>query len=232
MVSYQYSYLIGTIIILIIWLILFFSRKDTRKEMLIISIIFGISGLIVAPIYLTDWWHPLTITKTLIGIEDFLYGFAIAGIASVIYTLIFKKKVQIKKTNKKGKIKRNKNYIIITLILIISFFGSFYLLNLSSFHSSIIAFIIPLSIIWIKRKDLIVNSILTGILLVILSFFAYWTPELINPGWITSAWYLDKISGIQLLMVPIEDLIWIFLTGLYIGPLYEYWQEGRLINKK
>jgi len=35
--------------------VLFLSRKDTRKEMLIISLIFGISGPIAEAGYRADW---------------------------------------------------------------------------------------------------------------------------------------------------------------------------------
>lgn len=85
--SYQYSYLIGDLILLAIWLVLFLWRKDTRKEMAIISLLFGFLGTVVTLIYLMDWWHPLTITGTRIGIEDFIFGFSTAGIAAVVYSL-------------------------------------------------------------------------------------------------------------------------------------------------
>lgn len=101
-----------------------------------------------------------------------------------------------------------------------------------SFYAALISVLIPLLIVWFKRRDLILNSILSGIFLVVISLPAYVIPELITPGWISSAWYLENLSGITILKVPLEDLIWFFLAGLFIGPLYEYWQEGKLINKK
>ena len=232
MVNYQYSYLIADLVLLVIWFVLFFWRKDVRKEMLYISIIFGFVGLLVEPIFLKDWWNPLTITTTMIGFEDFLFGFTFAGIASVIYSVIFKKRVRIKKVNKKKEFKRNKNYLILSAFLVGLFFSSFYILKLNSFYSSIIAFIIPLTIIWIKRKDLIINSITSGLLLMIIVCIWFWIPELITPEWINTHWFLENLSGITILKVPLEDLIWSFLAGAFIGPLYEYWQEGKLINKK
>lgn len=102
--SYLYSYLIGDLTLLIVWFILFYFRKNVRKEMLIISLIIGIGGLFAETIYTIDWWQPLTITGTLIGIEDFLFGFAIGGIGSSIYEVIFKKTVKIKKNKSKEKI--------------------------------------------------------------------------------------------------------------------------------
>mgnify|MGYP001603403606 CR=1 FL=1 len=79
MISYAYTYIIGSIVSIIIWLALFTIRKDTRKEMIIISIIFGIGGIFSELVYIQDWWRPLTITRTPIGLEDFLFGFAMGG---------------------------------------------------------------------------------------------------------------------------------------------------------
>jgi hypothetical protein len=226
--NYQYSYLIGCLSLLFIWSILYFFRKDTKKEILITSILFGIAGLFVDPIYSSDWWNPLTITNTLSGIESFIFGFSVAGIASVIYEETFYKKLNVKKDIKKI----NPKLLIISLFLAGLFFGCYFILKWNSFYSSFPAFLIPVIFIWIKRKDLIVDSVFSGFLLMIISFVFYFIPELITPGWIESTWNYKMISGLTILKVPIEDLIWFFIAGLLIGPLYEYWQEGRLINIK
>ncbi|MBU4257645.1 hypothetical protein KKC04_04530 [Patescibacteria group bacterium] len=230
--NYQFSYLIGDLTILIIWFVLFFWRKDTRKEMLSISLIFGLAGLIVEFIYTIDWWHPLTITNTLIGIEDFIFGFAVGGVASIIYLQVFKKRLKIKKADKKTEDKKNINFLIIISTLLALFLGSFFVLKFNSFYSSIIAFTIPTLIIWFKRKDLILDSIASGFILMVTSFLFFIIPELITPGWVNSAWFIENLSGIIILKVPLEDIIWFFLAGAFIGPLYEYWQEGKLINLK
>ena len=119
-----------------------------------------------------------------------------------------------------------------SLLVLGIFLLGFLILKLNSFYASFPALLIPLAWIYIKRKDLITNSIVSGILLVIISFLFYIIPELITPGWINSAWKFDMISGISILKVPIEDIIWFLLVGAFIGPLYEFLQEGKLINKK
>ena len=112
----------------------------------------------------------------------------------------------------------------------ILFWGSFFLLNLNSFQATFPMAIIPTLIIWIKRKDLILNSIVSGVLIAIISFLFYLVPELINPGWLEIVWNFPILSGITLFGVVVEDIIWFFLAGLFIGPLYEYWQEGKEVD--
>jgi len=228
--NYQFSYLIGCLTILIFWMLLFFFRKDSRKEMLLISFLFGISGFFVDPIYSNDWWSPLTITNTIPGIESFLFGFGVAGVASVIYIEFFNKKLKYKKNYNKESGKKDFNFLIICLLMAGLFFVSYFILGLNSYYASFPAYLIPLLIIYIKRKDLIVNSLVSGILLMIVSTIFYIIPELITPGWINATWNFALISGITILKIPIEDLIWFFMSGLIIGPLYEYWKEAKIVD--
>ncbi|MFH1916161.1 MAG: lycopene cyclase domain-containing protein [Nanoarchaeota archaeon] len=95
---------------------------------------------------------------------------------------------------------------------------------------SILMFIIPTFIIYVRRKDLIVESLVTGILMVIIAAIVYTILNLIQPGRIHAFWYFKNVPNILFLNLPLDDLIWYFLAGIFIGPLYEYWQEGRLTN--
>jgi len=232
MVSYQYTYLIGNLLFLILWLLLFYYRKDTRKEVLSLSLIFGFVGLIAEHIYIQDWWKPLTITGTAIGIEDFLFGFFIGGIASVFYSILFKKKIKIKKASKIKEEKRNIHFFSLLALLGIIFLLSFYILKWDSLISTILAFIIPTLIIYIKRKDLIKNSLLSGVFTLIGAILIYQLINLITPGFVDQFWLYQNIGRILIFKVPLEEIIWFFLAGAFIGPLYEYWKEGKLINIK
>lgn len=230
--GYQYSYLIAGLILLILWFILFFLRKDIRKGMLMISLIFGFIGLIVEFVYVQDWWTPSTITGTNIGIEDFIFGFAFSGIAAVIYAVIFRKKVVMKRFSKNKELKKNSGFILIVLFSLALFFGSFYLLNLNSFYSSLVALLLPAIIIWIRRKDLIISSLISGLLLMIVAFLIFILISYITPEWIYSIWSFENISKIIILTSPLEDIIWAFLAGVFICSLYGYWQGGELTGKR
>lgn len=228
----QYSYLIGSLLFILIWLVFFLWRKDTRKEMLIISLLFGIAGSLSQIIYIKDWWKPLTITATSLGIEDFLFGFSIGGIASVVYEHLFNKRVKIKKVKKLKEQKRNINFLLVISTIPIVFYGSFFIFGINTFISSIFAFVIPTSIIYLKRKDLIKNSFFSGIFTVLIMFLVYQIIELIIPGFFESFFLFQNIGHIIFLKIPLEEYIWFFLLGLLVGPLYEYWKEGKLINMK
>lgn len=224
---YLYSYLIANIVMLLIWLVLFLFRRDVRREMLFLSFVVGICGLLTEPLYTVDWWRPLTITNTRVGIEDFLFGFWIGGISAVIYEEVFKKKIYIRKTKRRGHI----SYILFLFIgLGTIFYASFYMLKLNSFYSSVVALVPLILFVWIKRNDLIIDSLATGLLVPLLGLLWFWIPEYLTPGWIEKYWLLNNLSGITLMKAPLEDLIWGFLVGAYVGPLYEFWKGARLVT--
>lgn len=227
MTNYQLSYLIGDLVALLVWILLFRCRKDNRREMLILSVVFGILSIVAAPVYSSDWWHPLTLTNTIVSFEDILFGFCTAGIAAVIYEDVFKKRVRPRKLSIKTVSNYNKKFLVFITFAVLLLLTCFFL-SANSLIASIIAFPILIIYVWYKRPDLIVDSLGTGLLLTVVSILFFLVPEFITPGCIRALWYVDNLSGIFLFKAPVEDLIWFFLVGALIGPLWEYWQEAKL----
>lgn len=180
--------------------------------------------------YTVDWWRPETITSTRIGIEDVLLGFSNGGIIAVVYEVVFRKKLKDKKEVLDPKSLKKISFIMLLTFLIMVF--GFSVLGLHSFYANMIGLLIPSLMILYKRNDLIRNAIFTGILTVVLSIPVYLIMELIFPGSIVHNWYIEKLSGILFLGIPIEDLIWYFFAGAWGGPLYEYCRNLKLKNIK
>jgi len=196
---------------------------------LFLSVLFGFAGIFSEYIYTIDWWRPLTITGTRVGLEDFLFGFWAGGVSGIIYEEVFKRRLYLRE-------KRKSSFLLHFLCSMFSvgilFFGSFYILQLSSFYSSILAMGLTTLFIWILRKDLILDSLLTGIIVPLVGLLWFWIPEYFTPGWVENHWLFENLSGIVILKAPLEDLIWGFFAGTFIGPLYEFWQGARLVKYK
>ena len=228
--GHQYTYLLMGLVFLVVWLALFVLRKNTRKEMLVMSLVFAFAGPLADILYTQDWWRPLSLTNTTIGPEALLVGFMIGGIASIIYEVIFQKRLETHKVFKAKEAQRNFSFLSILLISAILFFGSFYLLKFNSLFSTILALLVPTIMIWIKRRDLILDSFGTGIFLVIVASLVYSVLEFLTPGWVHAFWFFKNVPDIIIFNLPLDDIIWYFLAGLFIGPLYEYWQESKLVD--
>ena len=154
------------------------------------------------------------------------------GVAAVIYSFIFNKRVKIRKVKKLKEEKRNLNFLVLIGLLFSIFFLGFFIFKLNSFISTILAFVIPIITIYIKRKDLIKDSLLSGLSTLIIGIIIYYILNLITPSFFDEFWLYQNIGRIIMIGIPLEELIWFFLAGAFIGPLYEYWKEGKLINLK
>lgn len=225
----SYTYLIGGVMTLATWFVLYYFRKDLRKEMLIMSSIVAVLGLVMeALVWTKDWWRPVTVTGTLLGVEDLLFGFGMGGITAIVYEEIFKKKIATRK------IKDVNHRLHLLLFLGVSIIvGSivYFGLGYSSFTTWLVSISIAVFFIYFLRPDLIVDSIVTGIILGFFSFILFAIMDLVEPGFVHKWWLFGNLSGFVFLGVPLEDIVWFFTTGLFIGPIYEFWQGLRLTNQ-
>src|SRR3990167_2303674 len=167
--DYTYTYLLANIVELVIWLALFIWRKDIRREMLIMSFYFGMAGVVLEFVYTIDWWHPLTITGTRVGIEDFLFGFWIGGIAAVIYEVVFRRHLR---SMRKRPIIGNDHSLFLQLSLL-GLLGSFIFMTslvsgTNSFVASVVTLILLLMYMWYRRPDLIPESLASGVLIIVI----------------------------------------------------------------
>ncbi|MDB5245173.1 MAG: Membrane protein [Parcubacteria group bacterium] len=220
-----YFYLVGSLIYFIIWIVLFLKRPDLRKEILVVSFLFGFAGLITAPIHLATWWHPLTITRTSVGIEDFIFGFSASGIAAVLYEEIYRKRLAPanKHTLAKGGL-----FFLIAFALLFFFFV--YTVGLNAFYALLYSYLIGIGCIAFYRRDLMYSSFSSGLLMLFLSVGVYALLLYLFPNAIRDFWYLSGTWYQQLLFgIPVEEYLFFFLTGAFIGPLYEFVTDSQYI---
>lgn len=224
MIPFSHTYLFGTILFLIPWFIIFYLRKDLRREMMVISIFGAVMSVITGYIWLTyDWWHPETITHTRVGFEDLLLGFGNGGVGAVLYQYVHSVKSRIT-------IQPNKTVVIaIVFGLMICMFVFISLLSMTSFYASALCMFLAMGVFYFLRKDLFFIGVRSGIYMTLLSLPVYVACELVSPGWIASAWFTQSLSGIYLWRIPIEDLVFYFQAG-YLSPLfYKLWYGESII---
>lgn len=218
-IPYQYTYLFADLVIgFPLWLLFFIKRPDLRHKM----IVFGLMGAIAGPIseifYLKDYWHPLLVTGTAIGIEDVLFGFFAGGIGSVLYEELFAKHFSKRH-------KRTEHWIFFVFPLcamsLFAFNHLFPMYHINSIYASAVAFLVTTLVVLYLRKDLLVDALASGIIAGLIFFFGYLLLLAVFPQIFEKMWLLRNISGITVSRIPMEELLWAFTYGLMIGPLYE-----------
>lgn len=224
---YQSAYLIGALIFGLVWLIFFWRRPDLRREMIVLSLLAGVMGPLSEHFYLQDYWQPRYWFPASIKFEDFLAGFFLGGISAVGYEVIWRRHHSCA-----CDLKTTWVLPLATAVGLISLIGLFHGLGVNSIYASILSFLLTAGIILTSRRDLWPAAVGSGLTLAAVMFIFYLIYQRIYPGIIQSWWRLKNISGILLLGVPIEELVWGFSWGLVAGPLYEFAAKVRLQDSK
>lgn len=225
MLDYQYSYLLLDLILGLFWIFLFLRRKDLRRELYLTSFVWGICGPIAEIIYLRDYWHPQLIFGQKIKLEDFLFGFFIGGIASVLYKELFHKHLSKNHDHSRHWSWFAPSFVAIGITLLSIFVLIF---QINSIYASIFMFGILTLIIIFYRHDLLLESLASGIGMVLVTLFLYIVLLKLFPELFVRLWLLKNLTGVFIFGIPVEELWWAFFFGLFAGPLYEFFEGLRL----
>lgn len=231
--SYPYGYLIGSLIFLLAWLVLFLLNKPARRHMLILSLITGVFGPLSEFWYLKDYWQPEFAVKFPIGgLEDVIFGFAIGGIAAVAYETIFVNRLCL---CEQRELKREWFFLVFAavlgglLVILTNIFG------INSIYSSSLGFIAIGLIMLYFRRDLWVNAVGSGILVALTMFVIYIIPLALFKEvhqMLAQIWQLYGTSQGTLILghVPVTEMIWGFSWGFVWGPIYEFMVGARTMK--
>ncbi len=221
MFEYQFAYLFLDLIGLPIWLILFIHRKDLRHKMILLSFLLGFTGFFATHFYYgRDYWSPLSITSSPLLVEDFLFGFLFGGIGSVFYEEIFGKKFSYRHI-------RKHNWALFFVFIVgcssVIFNIMFFNVGINSIYAALIGFLTAGLGIFIFRKDLIMDALISGFLCGIILLIGYVIALRAFPLLFQAFWQLDNLSGITIGKIPVEEILWAFGLGMVAGPMYEFY---------
>ena len=194
---------------------------------MIMSVFLGIVGSYTLYFWWSiDWWHPQNITGTIFGIEDFITGFASGGIMSVFYEVVFQKKYCTRINDQTTHRPRTRTILFLLFFITATLIWGF---RVHSFWASVISMALISSVIIYFRKDLVAHALLTGVGMVVASLFFYYPIIVLYPEWV-SVTYDQSLSGIKLSGIPVEELVFWFLSGVLWGPLYKYWKNEQVCD--
>jgi membrane-associated HD superfamily phosphohydrolase len=197
--------------------------------MIKISMVGGFAGLIAEFWYFKDYWQPpLILDKAKFSIEDFLFGFAITGIAATIYDVVYMKRNE-------GKVKERKKVFIFLFILgLISLLVFNNWLKINSIFISSFAFIVFSIVMVMIRKDLLKPSFLSGLLTMMMVIPIYLVIfNWVLPDFWAKYWLLHNTKyGMMILKgVPATEVMWYFSWGCLAGIGYEFASGAKKIAK-
>jgi hypothetical protein len=216
----KYEFFLADLCFLFIWLVLYFLRPDLKRKFIKFSIYCGIMGLVTEYWFFEDYWQPLTVFgKKIISFEDFLCGFTIGGMSFTLYDVIFRKK-DVRYLPKKRK---EFKYLFVVFILFM-----FFLINLCGLNTIFVNSIALLGFaayMVIKRNDLLLPTLYSGVLLTVLMLVVYHVIfNIFFPDFWKRSWLFENTShGIYIYKnIPLSEIIWYFSWGSFAGVAHNY----------
>lgn len=230
-----YVWFVWSLILFALWSVIYLSKKEFRNEMIKMSLITMPFGL-TEPLFVPEYWFPPSLfdlaEKTGFDIESLIFSFAIGGIGTVLYNLIFNRGLAgIPNTERKYQKHRLHTYILFAAIFIFVILALFTSLN--HIYCGIIAMFLGGLATLYCRPDLNGKIWVGGLLFMVLYFVFFGSILLFYPKYVELYWNLDNLTKTLILGIPIEELLFAFTFGMFWSGLYEhlYWQKLIKLNK-
>lgn len=217
-----------------IWLTIYFllDTKDKKREMFIVSLWTSLLGF-TEPLFVPEYWAPPSLfnlaIRTGLDIESLIFSFAIGGIAVVIYERIFRTTHEKMPVPVQHAI-RHRYHLWAILSAPIIFVLLIIMTNLNSIYTAEIAMVLGGLFAWYCRPDLKKKMIASAFLFLGLYFFYFLTLIALYPGYVEKVWNLKAISGVLILGIPLEELLFAFSFGFLWSSIYEHftWRKIKI----
>ncbi|MGE5326205.1 MAG: lycopene cyclase domain-containing protein [Deltaproteobacteria bacterium] len=232
--SWPYAYLMMSAALLLVWLVLYGVRTDLRRSTLGVSLATALLGL-TEPLFVPKYWNPFTLFKlarsTGFDLESLVFSFAIGGIVFSAYEVLFRTAPSQSMADERHQARHRHHLLALAaapLVFVILALAT----RLNPIYSSAIALVAGFFATLYCRPDLWLKMIVSGGLFLAVYFIVFLLFNLAFPGYVVAVWNLKVLSGVRLLGVPLEELMFALTFGLYWSSTYEHlmWRRGHALS--
>ena len=210
------AYLLYALLFFLPWAAVWRLRPDLRVELLVSSLATAPLGLLFERWYHLDYWNPSVLSPWSVGVEDLLFGFGVGGLGAVAYEAL----------SGRHRVPRHawRNPLFFAAVFLIGLAAHAVLVprGVNSIYVSMAVFAAGTLVMVIRRNDLLPVAIVSGAALAALMVMNYQIVLLFHSTLFEDFWKLDNLSGRFILRVPIEEPLWGFGWGAFIGCAWKY----------
>ncbi len=231
-VPIHYFYLVLSLSFVVVWAVLYaINGVSARRKMLSMGAWGAVLGPLSELIYFRDYWMPESVFSIRIGtfplmFEDILLGFAMFGIAGVLYEMLFHMcEVPL------GRDAAERYGRLAMCVVWCGVLAFLLVLGLNSIYASSVAFLLAATPMLWFRRDLIPTAFVSGIGFMAVMFTCYFIllQIMINEEAILqNVWFLYHTTlDYRIVGIPITEMAWGFSVGFFMGILHPYLQNKK-----
>jgi hypothetical protein len=207
------------------WLVLYRVRPRHREAMLCTSLFLAPAGPISEFWHLQDYWHPaylltIRIRSWSFGLEDYVMAFAAAGVSAWLFEELALRRDWPPSQRKSCAVFRRMATCASGALLLVILLASG--LGLRSIDAILVAGVIQSGLALASSRQTPWLSVQAGtaFALLYLGSFALLLMSPLFSGIVQAFWRTEALWGPHVIGVPVEEVAWAFVTGLFSGPLY------------
>lgn len=219
------------------WAVIYFvlKNREPRREMLVVSLWTTLLGL-TEPLFVPEYWSPPSLfdlaRRTGFDVESLIFAFAVGGIAYAFYRAIFHADYErVLRTESHDWRHRLHFFAIISAPIFFSVL--LFVTEFNPIYDAIIALSVSGVFSLYCRPDLWRKMIASALLFVSIYFLYFVALVVIYPDYVREAWNLTAISGMLILGVPLEELLFAASFGFIWSGIYEHiiWRKIKSAKK-
>jgi hypothetical protein len=226
--SYHYVWLIWASVFLLPWTVLFVARPAIRRRMLWASALtapFGLTELLFVPAY----WNPPSLFdlahRTGLDSESIIFCFAIGGLAAAGYRVLAPASEHALAPQAHSS--RLHRLHLAALASPFFVFGALLMLPWNPIYPGVAALFAGALASGLCRPDLWRNTLVGGVIFLVLYTVFLLGLKLLWPGYIETVWNLGDLIAWRPVGLPLEELLFGFGFGMYWSSVYEHvtWRQ-------
>jgi len=229
----QYAWLIWSLLLVGVWLVVYLAldTKDKKQEMLTVSLWTSLLGL-TEPLFVPEYWSPPSLfnlaLRTGFDIESFIFTFSVGGIVVILYELIFHTVHEQMPISARHLLRHRYHFWAIVSAPII-FTTILFMTKLNPIHSAAIAMFLGGLFTWYCQPNLKSKMFASAFIFLGLYFIFFLTIIFMFPNFI-KVWNISAVSGVLILGMPLEELLFAFSFGFFWSSIYEHfiWRKIKI----
>ncbi len=234
MIPAQYVWLAWASAFLVPWagLFLFFPRY--RHAMWWASVFTTPFGL-TEPLFVPEYWNPPSLfdlaQRTGFDLESLIFCFAIGGIGAVSYDALFRVRLAPLPVAARSHPRHRLHHLALASPFLI--FLALVFLPWNPIYPGIVAMFVGGLATILCRPDLKTRTWVGALLFLAIYIVFLQSLRLFQPGYIEEVWNHSALTGVGLLGMPVEELLFASGFGLYWAGVYEHytWQGSHRYSR-
>lgn len=220
----QYTYLNWSLLLLLLWALVFIGTSRGKRKMLTVSLGTLPLGL-SEPLFYPEYWFPPTLfdmaAHTGFDIESLFFSFAVGGLASSLYEIRRHSRLERVSACYKSQ-PRHRFHTLVLASPILIFIPMFTLLTINIIYSASIAMLAGGIAIGLCRPDLWLPVVHGSLIFTGFYFLFFATMSWVHPDYVAAYWNIADISGLMVAGVPLEELMFAATFGMMWSGIYEH----------